>query len=522
MSNEHKVAQLNELDEGQMKPVEIDDTSVLLSKIDGEVYAVSGTCTHYGAPLEDGALHNGQVICPWHHACFDVKTGAHLEPPGLNALARFEVRVDGDDIFVTLPDAAETERKPEATSQKDDSQTFVILGGGIAGENAAEVLRDEGFTGRLVMITKEAVWPYDRTKLSKGLDAATKENEIQLRDEAFYKERDIERMVKEVTKVSADDKMVAFADGETLGYDALLVATGSTPKKLEIPGTDLNGVYTLRSIEDAQRILEAAKIGDKAVLIGSSFIALELASALQDQDVKVSIVAPESVPFEKILGEKVGKKVQANHEKQGTTFYLERKPQALEGSSKVERVKLDDGTVLDADFVIIGIGVTPVTDIVQGVDKADDGGIEVDETLKAADALYAAGDIAQFPMPRSGEQVRIEHWRLAAQHGRTAARNMLGKGETFTGVPYFWTAQPDLKLRYVGHAEDFDDIVYDGDVEGGEFIAYYVKDGSLLAAAGSGRDKELAALEHLMKTNNPPSADELKKGVDLLERLQNI
>lgn len=517
MSTDYKVAQLSDLGEGEMKNIEVNGVSILLSKLDGGVYAVSGKCTHYGAPLEGGALHNGQVICPWHHACFDAKTGDHLDPPGLDALATFDVRTEGDAIYVSVSENADTERPPKATSQKDD-RTFVILGGGIAGENAAEVLRDEGFTGRLVMISKEDLPPYDRTKLSKQLDAAEDISEVRLRDDTFYKERDIEQLLKEATKVSADDKTVTFAEGDSLNYDALLVATGSTPRRLEIPGTSLEGVYTLRSLKDAQNILEAAKKGDKAVLIGSSFIALELAGALQDQDVEVSIVAPESVPFEKILGEKIGKTVKKNHEKEGTKFYLERKPEALEGNGKVARVELNDGTTLNADFVVIGIGVTPVTDIVQGVEKADDGGIKVDETLKAADNLYAAGDIVQFPLPRSGERVRIEHWRLAAQHGRTAARNMLGKGEAFTGVPYFWTAQPDLKLRYVGHAEDVDDIIYDGDVEG-DFIAYFVKDGELKAAAGSGRDKDLAALEHLMKADKVPSANELRNGVDLLELL---
>ena len=518
MANEHKVASVADLSPGQMKNVEVGETALLLSNVDGEFYAVNGKCTHYGAPLADGALSGKQVICPWHHACFDVTTGDHLEPPGLNALQHFEVRVEGDDIFVTLPDEVEPQRKPKATGKSDDEPVFVILGGGIAGESAAEMLRDEGFSGRLVLVSKESYSPYDRTKLSKELGSAEDVGALELRDESFYKERDIERLTAEATAVDVAKKTVTFKDAEPLSFDKLLVATGSTPRALNTPGAELDNIFQLRSLNDAQRILEAAKAGDKAVLVGSSFIALELANALQEQEVSVSVVAPESVPFEKVLGERVGKKVQQNHEAQGVEFYLEQKVETFKGNSKVTRAVLEDGTELDADFVIVGIGVTPVTDFLEGVDKAEDGGVKVDAGLKAAEGVWAVGDIAQFPLELSGEQVRIEHWRLAAQHGRTAARNMLGKNVKYDGIPYFWSAQPDLKLRYVGHAEEFDDVVYEGDVESGEFIAYYVKDGAIHAAAGVGKDKEMAALEHLMKQGKTPKPDEVGQ-VGLLELL---
>ena len=517
MANEHRVASVSDLSPGQMKNVEAGETPLLLSNVEGEIYAVSGTCTHYGAPLADGALSGKQVICPWHHACFDVTTGDHLEPPGLNALQRFEVRVDGDDIFVTLPDEV-AERKPKATGKKDDEPVFVILGGGIAGESAAEVLRDEGFGGRLVLVSKETYSPYDRTKLSKQLGAAEDAGALELRDEAFYKERDIERLTAEATAVDVAGKTVTFKDAEPLSYDKLLVATGSTPRALDTPGADLDNIFQLRSLNDAQRILAAAQAGDRAVLVGSSFIALELANALQEQEVSVSVVAPESVPFEKVLGERVGKKVQQNHEAQKVAFHLGQKVETFEGNGKVTRAVLENGTELDADFVVVGIGVTPVTDFLSGVDKAEDGGVKVAADLKAAEDVWAVGDIAQFPLKLTGEQVRIEHWRLAAQHGRTAARNMLGQNATYDGVPYFWSAQPDLKLRYVGHAEGFDDVVYEGDVEAGEFIAYYVKDGAIHAAAGVGKDKEMAALEHLMKQGKTPKPDEVRQ-VKLLELL---
>ena len=527
-ANEYKVAKLGDLPQGTMTEVEVGETTLLLSHVDGEVYAVSGHCSHYGAPLAKGALSGRQVICPWHHACFDVTTGDHLEPPGLNALTRFAVRVEGDDVYVTVPADAAPERAPETVRRGDDGRTFVVLGGGVAGQHALETLRAEGFAGRLVLVTRERVWPYDRTALSKAteVDRIHDERRFFLRDEAFYASNDIERRDGEVTEVDAAAKTLHFAAGEPLAYDALLVATGGKPRRLELPGVELNGIYTLRSLRDAERIVAAAESAARAVLVGSSFIALELAALLQDRGVAVAVVARERVPFAKLLGERIGARVKRHHEQLGTQFYLGYEPSAFEedeqvGDGQVARVVLDDGRVLEADFVVLGVGVEPVTDIVSGVDKAEDGGIIVDASLRAADGLYAAGDVATFPLSRGeqGERVRIEHWRVAAQHGRVAARTMLGQAASYDGVPYFWTAQPDLKLHYLGHAESFDDILYTGDVDDGGFIAYYLKDGAVRAAACAKWDAEVAALEHLMLQDRLPSSDDLRRGVDLLELL---
>ena len=520
MTKNYKVANLSDFPPNTMREVKAGEDTLLLSHVDGEVYAVSGHCSHYGAPLAEGALSGRQVICPWHHACFDVTTGDHLEPPGLNALTRFVVRVEGDDVYVTIPEDAEPERLPEPAHRGDDGRTFVVLGGGVAGQHALETLRSEGFAGRIVLVTKEAVWPYDRTALSKATEIGRVHDERRffLRDEDFYTAQDVERRDGEVTEVDAAAKTLRFASGETLPYDALLVATGGRPRRLELPGSDLAGIYTLRSLRDAEHILAAAASAGRAVLVGSSFIALELAALLQDRGVAVSVVARERVPFAKLLGERVGTRVKRHHERLGTQFYLEREPSAFEGEGRVAQVVLDDGTTLHADFVVLGVGVEPVTDMVSGVDKAEDGGILVDARLRAADGLYAAGDVATFPLPH-GERARIEHWRVAAQHGRVAARNMLGRANHYDGVPYFWTAQPDLKLHYLGHAEAFDDILYTGDVDDGGFIAYYLKDGAVRAAACAKWDAPMAALEHLMLQNRVPGPDELRRGVDLLELL---
>ena len=517
---EQKVATTSDLQEGEMKQVSVGKTDVLLANVDGEFHAVGATCTHYGAPLVQGTLSEGRVICPWHHACFEVKKGTQLEPPGLDSLPRFEVRVDGDDIHVTVPgDVEESRTLPASSRDESDARTFVILGGGIAGANAAETLRQEGYGGRLVMISKESYLPYDRTKLSKGPSAAEDPSSLELRSESFYNERNIERLEAEVTKVDAEGKTLIFESGETMDYDTLLVATGGTPNSLGLEGEDAENVYKLRSLSDAQAILSAAQEGQKAVIVGSGYIGLELASSLQDMGVDVTVIAPEEVPLAKILGPEVGGLFRRRHDEKGTHFKLESKLSGFEGNGTVSGVTLDGGEKLDADFVVLGIGVSPVTDILEGVLLADDGGVLADAHLRVADGLYVAGDIASYPDPVSGKRVRIEHWRLAAQHGRTAARNMLGQDEPYGGVPYFWTGQVDLKLRYVGHAESWDEVIIDGDVDEAEFIAYYVEGGEVRAAAGIGRDKEMTALHHLMRQRKTPSAQEVRGGVDLLSRL---
>ena len=517
---EQKVAGVNDVQAGAMKQVSVGETDVLLANIDGNFYAVGAKCTHYGAPLAQGTISEGRVICPWHHACFEVKEGVQLEPPGLDSLPTFEVRVDGDDIYVEVPSDAEDSRTLVALDlTESDERTFVILGGGIAGANAVETLRQEGYSGRLVMISKESYLPYDRTKLSKGPSAAEDPSSLELRSKSFYDERDIERLEAEVTKVDADAKTLTFKNGETMEYDALLVATGGTPNSLGLGGEDAENVYKLRSLDDARAILSAAQKGQKAVIVGSSYIGLELASSLQDQEVDVTVVAPEEVPFAKILGPEVGNLFRRLHDEKGTHFKLESKLSSFEGNGTVSGVTLDSGETLEADFVVLGIGVSPATDIFEGVPLADDGGVLADAHLRVADGLYVAGDIASYPDPISGKRVRIEHWRLAAQHGRVAAKNMLGQDEPYGSVPYFWTGQVDLKLRYVGHAESWDEVIIDGDVDSAEFIAYYAEGGEIRAAAGAGRDKEMTAFHHLMRQRKTPSVQEVRDGVDLVSRL---
>lgn len=527
---EYAVARADDLQNGEMKQVAAGDTDVLLARVDGQYHAVYAYCTHYGAPLADGALSGDRVVCPWHHACFHLPTGDHLEPPGLDGLPRFQVRIEGDAVLVDVPDDAPNRRVASmADRDEQDERVAAVLGAGAAGAYAAEALRANGFTGRVVLISREDEVPYDRPNLSKDyLQGEAEEAWMPLRDADFYQTHAIElRLGQAATRVDVRAKTLQFEDGSTLAYDGLVLCTGGTPRRLDVPGADLEGVYTLRSFQDSRELHEAAEAAGQAVVVGASFIGMEAAFSLRELGLDVTVVAPGETPFASVLGDRVGQRVQAIHEEHGVRFRLGRKVQRLDGDERVAGVTLDDGTSLDADLVVVGIGVTPATDFVEGVERGDEGGLEVDAHLRAAGGLYVAGDIAHFPHPQTGDGVRIEHWRLACQHGRLAGANLAaelaaeqpsaGKRQPYRSVPFFWTAHFGTNLRYVGHAEDPDEILYDGDPEDGAFIAYYVRDGQVRAAAGVGRDREMAALEEAMRRELLPAPETLAAGsVDLL------
>jgi NADPH-dependent 2,4-dienoyl-CoA reductase/sulfur reductase-like enzyme/nitrite reductase/ring-hydroxylating ferredoxin subunit len=534
---EARVAFTHDLADGEMKTVTVGDTEVLLSRVDGAFHACGAHCTHYGAPLADGALHGRMVTCPWHHAQFDVTDGALLDAPALDGLARYRVRIDGEHVFVRVPDDAE--ETPEGAAYRESGgetpdmadrdfdehpQTFVIVGGGAAGEMAAETLREAGFEGRVVMITKEDAAPYDRTQLSKGyLGGAAGDDALPLRDDAFYERHGVEILRGlTVTKLDAESKTIHFADAEPLKYDRVLVATGGTPRTLDVPGADLDGIYLLRQWHDAERIVAQAEDAASAVVVGSSFIGMEAAAQLTGRGLDVTVVSTDETPFEAVLGAKVGGVLQRVHEEHGVTFHLGAGVERIEARDGRLAVTTEGGATAEGDFVLVGIGVTPVTDFLSGVTKDDgDGGVIVDDHLTAGDGVFAAGDIAHFPEPHSGQRVRIEHWRVAQQHGRVAARNMAGASEPYRGVPFFWSGQFGVNLRYVGHAESWDEVHIDGSLDDKQFIAYYLKGGDVRAAAGIGRDREVAALHALMLATQTPSADEVKSGIDLLARLKD-
>ena len=518
-----RVANRNDLNDGEMKSVTVGDREVLLARVEGRYHALHAHCTHYGAPLAEGILNGDRVMCPWHHACFSVQTGALLEPPALDAQPRFEVTEEDGEVFVTVPEDAPEKRVPDMASPntEEDPRTFVILGTGAAGFAAAEALRREGFQGRVVMVSQEDALPYDRTLLSKDYLAEEKTmGWIPAREGSFYQTHAIDLMLgRHVTRLEPSAKKLTFADGDTLSYDALLLASGSKPRTLDVPGSTLSGVFTLRSLRDSERIISQLDEGSRVVVVGSSFIGMECASSARARGAEVTVVA-RSKPFASLFGEDVATMLQKLHEENGVVFRKGAQVERLEGESQVEGVVLDTGERLYADTVIIGIGVEPATDFLEGVPKNDDGGVSVDAAMHVmgGDGLHAAGDLAAFNY--RGERVRIEHWRVAMQGGVAAARAMLGQDVSFDGVPLFWSKQHGVGLRYVGHAEDWDDVVIDGDLDAREFLAYYVKGNEIKAVLGFQRDAELCAVEECLRLDVMPQSSAVREGFSWQEHLK--
>jgi NADPH-dependent 2,4-dienoyl-CoA reductase/sulfur reductase-like enzyme/nitrite reductase/ring-hydroxylating ferredoxin subunit len=524
METERIVAEVDDLQDGEMKEVNIGEHSVLLVRVDGEFHAIGSKCTHYGGPLAEGVLNEHRVRCPWHQACFDVVTGDLEEPPALDALPHFHVRVEGGNVIVSVPEDAEDRRIPTMTrrSPDADSRVFVIIGTGGAGNAAAEALRQDGFQGRIVMVTRESRLPYDRTNLSKGYLKSDESDPARLRSEEFYAGYDIEILTEqEVVRIDASDKTVVFHDSSSLEYDKLLLATGSIPRRLDVPGASLENIFTLRNPDDANRIKAAAEKGSRVVVIGASFIGMEAAASLIGRDLSVTIVATESVPFERTLGKKIGRMYKELHEENGVSLKLGTRVARFDGDEKVQKVVLENGDVLEADFVLLGIGVQPATGFLKGFQLNSDDSVSVDKHFRVTEDIYAAGDIASFIDWRTGENIRIEHWRLAEQHGRIAAHNMAGREAEYRSVPFFWTNQLGVNLRYVGHITNWDEIIFQGDPAARDFAAFYVKQGKVLAVAGCGSQVKMPAVAELMRIDQMPEPEELRGGsMDLEQRLK--
>ncbi len=509
------VARTSDLKDGEMKIFSAEGSDVLLARIDGKLHALGAYCTHYGAPLDQGILHGDRIVCPWHHACFHAKTGDLQEPPAHDALPRYEVKVDGEEIIVRLPEQMEGNRLPGMVKQDEgsDGRTFLFLGAGAAANSAAQTLREDGYRGKIIMLTYENRVPYDRPNLSKDyLQGEAEEEWMPLRPEDFYRAHDIDlRKQSRFLSLDSKAKEVLLEDGSRIQYDKVLLATGGRPRRLNIPGADLKNVFTLRSFDDSDAIIEASKNSKNAVVIGASFIAMETAASLRHRNIPVTVVAPETVPFEAVFGREIGEMLQALHRENGVKFRLGHTAASFEGQDKVAAIVLEDGSRLEADLVIVGVGVEPVTDYLRDIDTEPDGSVKVDRYFHVKNDVYAAGDIATFPDWHTGLGIRIEHWRTALQQGRYAAHNMAGKETPFESVPFFWTVQAGQSLRYVGHVRDWEEVIVHGDVAKRDFIAFYVKNHQIHAAAGMNRDRQMAMTEELMRSKNMPNAAELRK-----------
>jgi apoptosis-inducing factor 3 len=495
-----QAAKFDDLREDRGTRVSIADTPILLVRQGTQVHAFSADCPHAGAPLEQGAICNGRVVCPWHKGTFAVADGNLIEPPPLAGLKRYPVAIENGNVLVSPHAQTRPVHTPAA-----DTRTMAVIGAGAAGAAACATLREAGFDGRLVLIGPEHGMPYDRTALSKFVLAGDMPPEKipPLLPDDFLSTQRIERVEAYVVKLDAGTKQIDLSNKLTLNYDAALICTGGIPKPMDVPGSNLPGVFLLRSRDDAEVILASLEGARKALIVGASFIGLEVASSLKKRGMDVTVAAPGKVPLSSQFGDELGRMFQRLHEKNGVVFRMQSKVAAFLGEEIVSAAELDSGEKLPVDVVIIGTGVRPATGFLHGVELADDGGIPVDSSMHVAGlapGLYAAGDIAQFPLPRSGKTLRIEHWRVAQQHARVAALNMAGGDEHYTGVPYFWTYHFGKRLEYLGHASERDEVVIDGDLDAQAFIAYLMKDGQVAAVVACGRETPAARLAEAMRS----------------------
>lgn len=493
-----------DLADGAMLVGHVDEEAVLIARRGSEVFAIGAACTHYGGPLGEGILVDDLVRCPWHHACFSLRTGEALSPPALTPTPCW--RIERRDGRIVVREKIATAQRIPTKSHPDAGALgpMVIVGGGAAGCAAAEMLRREGYGGAITIVSADEAPPYDRPNLSKDYLAGTAPEEwLPLCPAEFYVEKEVDlRLGATATAIDLVGRRVVLDGGrESIAFGKLLLATGAEPIRLQSPGGDLPHVRTLRSLADCREIIARAGRGSRAVIVGASFIGLEAAAALRRREVEIHVVAPEARPMERVLGPALGDFLRSLHEARGVVFHLGHTVAAIDARS----VRLDNGSLIKADLVLVGIGVRPRLDLAEKAGLAVDHGVLVNDYLEtSASDVFAAGDIARWPDPYSGERLRIEHWVVAERQGQTAARNMLGRRERYVAVPFFWTRHYDVSIAYVGHAAKWDRIEQDGDANARNVALRFRKDGRTLAVATISRGRQSLQSELEMERGRSP------------------
>jgi NADPH-dependent 2,4-dienoyl-CoA reductase/sulfur reductase-like enzyme len=437
-----------------------------------------------------------EIRCPWHHACFSVRTGAALRAPALDPIPCFDVTTRDGKLVVLGKRGPLTAKLPGG-----GPSSVVIVGGGAAGNACAEGLRRAGYARPLMLLGAEATTTVDRPNLSKDYLAGTAPEEwMRVRDEDFYSRQGIKAHVgTRVTAIDVAAKRVHLESGETREYGALVLATGAQPNRLPVPGADLPHVMTLRTLADSRAIIARAAGAKRVVVIGASFIGLEVAASLRARGLEVHVVGKEKVPLDRVLGDSLGAFVRKVHEEHGVVFHLGESPESIDASS----VTLGGGAKLPADLVVMGVGVRPDTLLAEGAGLAIDRGIVVDDHLRtSAEGVWAVGDVARWPDPRTGERIRVEHWVVAERMGQIAAKNLLGGNVKCDLVPFFWSAHYDVVVNYVGHAESWDRIDVAGDVAARDAAIAYRRGEKTLAVATIGRDGAALEAERAIEEGN--------------------
>ena len=492
---------LDDLRDGGIIQGKVGDEDIILARHADEFFAVGAGCTHYHGPLAEGLLVGDELHCPLHHACFSLRTGMATCAPAFDAIPCWRVEREGDRIFVRekLPALAQY---PEANTKKPphSPSSIVIVGGGAAGLAAADMLRRKGYDGSLTMISADDSAPYDRPNVSKDyLQEPIPDEWMNLRVPEFYKERRIDLILdSRVSSLDLSLTQVRVEDGRAYSFSALLLATGAEVIELPIPGGRESDIFYVRSWSDARAIFKRAETAKQVVVVGASFIGMEVAASLSSRGLGVHVVAPENEPFERTLGPEVGGFFRALHESHGVIFHLGKTVKRVDGN----QVALSDGTNVQTDFLILGVGVRPSVTLAEQAGLKVDRGIVVNEYLEtSAPGVFAAGDIARWPDPHSGQQIRVEHWAVAERQGQVAARNILGFREPFDAVPFFWTQQFGVALRYVGHAGKWDAVEIDGTLDAKNCAVSYKRAGKTVALATIGRDIQSLQFEAAMEAS---------------------
>ncbi|KIK10084.1 hypothetical protein K443DRAFT_81036 [Laccaria amethystina LaAM-08-1] len=523
----------DQLHDGQMQEVAFGEGKILLSRLGEKIHATSAFCTHYGAPLAKGVLtSDGRVVCPWHGACFNVCTGDIEDAPAPMALHSFKTRVIDGKIHVTANPANTLKnnlaRQPTllATGVDSSGKGTVIVGGGSGAFHAVESLREHGYVDPITILTKETHTPIDRTKLSKALITDSTKIEWRTAADLKIKYGTNVRFEVEVTAVDFEKKVVLLDDGkDTIPFDKLILATGGTPQRLPIEGAELENVYTFRGISDSKKVDAAAKEGKRLVVIGSSFISMELVVAVAKKKLaSIDVIGRKEFPFETVLGKEIGAGLKQYHESQGVKFHMSTRVEKIiprEDNPKLAGAVVVNGESIPADFVIMGVGVSPSTAFLKdsGLELERDGGIKVDKYLRVTKGpnvndVYAIGDIAHYPQV-NGTFTRIEHWNVAGNQGRAVGKTIAGNPQPFVKIPIFWSAQGQ-QLRYCGVGHQYEDIIIKGDPKEMKFVAYYIKNGSVVAVASMQNDPVISKASELLRLGFMPLPEEIRAGKDLL------